>query len=388
MYLESGSIVVTLPQSQQQIPKSLASIGVKKEWGGFIFCDIVFAGSNSRGNKMQVREIGEFGLIERISAMFPERPAGVVEGIGDDVAVLDASGPEYLLATSDIQVEGVHFTREAITPYQLGRRVVAINVSDVAAMGGKPRWALVSLVMPGSTEVEYVEELYRGMREQAEPAGASIVGGNLSRISSIIIVDFTLLGVVAPELLTLRSTARAGDAVLITGSPGESRAGLELIRRPGLVLSSSNRERLIERHLCPQPRLVEGQLLARSGQVTSMIDVSDGVIGDLFHICKSSGKGAEIDAASLPVSPAVSEAARAAGADWLDWVLSGGEDYELLFTSTPGAVPLLKRMLLDETGTSCVQIGRITAGAGDILVRLDNGRLIYPSVTGWDHFGA
>ena len=335
---------------------------------------------------MLVGEIGEFALLKRISALLPETAAGVIKGIGDDVAVLDTSGPEYLLATIDIQVEGVHFTRETITPYQLGRRVAAINISDIAAIGGDPRWALVSLAMPGSIEVGYVEELYRGMREQMSLAGASIVGGNLSRMKSIIAVDFTLLGVVAPGRLTLRSTARSGDAVLITGSPGESRAGRELIRRPELVIGSSSRQRLIERHLCPQPRLVEGQLLARSGLVTSMIDVSDGVIGDLFHICRSSGKGAEIEAGSLPVCPAVSEAAAAAGADSLEWVLSGGEDYELLFTSSPDAVPHLRKMLLDETGTSCAHIGTITAETGEVRVRLADGKRIIPSMTGWDHF--
>jgi thiamine-monophosphate kinase len=318
--------------------------------------------------------------------MLQERSAGVVKGIGDDVAVLAVPGPEYLLATSDIQVEGVHFAREAISPYQLGRRVVAINVSDIAAMGGEPRWALVSLAIPGDTEVGYIEELYRGMREEAAWAGASIVGGNLSSINSIMIADLTLLGVVSPGQLVLRSTACDGDAILVTGWPGESRAGLELIRRPDLEVSSSNRRKLMERHLCPQPRLVEGQLLARSGLVTSMIDVSDGVIGDLFHICKSSGKGAEIEAASLPLSSAVSEAARAAGADSLEWVMSGGEDYELLFTSSPEAVSRVRRMLLDETGTSCAQIGSITAGACEVRVRLSDGRLIYPSAVGWDHF--
>jgi thiamine-monophosphate kinase len=339
-----------------------------------------------RRNKVLVSEIGEFGLLGRISGMPAEMAAGVVRGIGDDVAVLDASGPEYLLATCDIQVEGVHFTRQAITPYQLGRKVAAINVSDIAAMGGDPRWALVSVAIPGSTEVGYVEELYRGMREQSALAGASIVGGNLSRMKSIIVLDFTLLGLVVPERLTLRSTARAGDAILLTGSPGESRAGLELIRRPDLAVSSSSRQKLLERHLCPQPRLIEGQLLARSGQVTSMIDVSDGVIGDLDHICKSSGKGAEIEAASLPLSSAVCEAARAAGADSLEWALSGGEDYELMFTSSPEAVPVLKKMLLDETGTSCAQIGRITAQISEVWVRLADGNRIAPSVKGWDHF--
>ena len=335
---------------------------------------------------MLVREIGEFGLIDRIAAMLPKQSAGVIKGIGDDVAVLDTSGPEYLLATCDIQVEGVHFLRDAITPYQLGRRVAAINVSDIAAKGGQPRWAIVSLAIPGDMEVGYVEELYRGMREQLELAGASVCGGNLSRMKSVVILDFTLLGLVAPERLILRSTAGLGDAILLTGSPGESRAGLELIRRPDLTISPSARQRLLERHLCPRPRLAEGQFLARSGLVTSMLDVSDGVIGDLAHICEASGKGAEIVAADLRVSPEVREAALAAGADCLEWVLSGGEDYELMFTADPEAVPGLQEMLLEKTGTSCAQIGRITDGA-KVILRLSDGTRIVPAAKGWDHFG-
>ena len=336
---------------------------------------------------MLVKQIGEFGLIGRIAALLGGQAAkGIVRGIGDDVAVLDASGPEYLLATCDTQIEDVHFTRGAITPYQLGRRVVAINVSDIAAMGGQPRWALISLALPGGTEVTYVEELYRGMREQAALAGASIVGGNLSSMESGIVLDLTLLGAIAPELLILRSTARTGDAILITGSPGESRAGLELLRRPELSLSPASRQKLLERHLCPVPRLAEGQLLARSGQVSAMIDVSDGVIGDLGHLCNSSGKGAEIEVASIPVSPAVSEVARAAGADPLAWVLSGGEDYELLFTALPEAVPGIKKMLLDETGTPCARVGKITAETDEVWLRLADGKRIAPSAAGWDHF--
>ena len=336
---------------------------------------------------MLVRQIGEFGLIGRIAAMLGGGAAqGVIRGIGDDVAVLDTLGPEYLLATCDTQIEGVHFTRLAMSPYQLGRKVVAINVSDIAAMGGHPRWGLVSLAIPGDTEVAYVEELYRGMREQAALAGASIVGGNLSALESGIVLDLTLLGVIAPELLVLRSNARTGDAILVTGSPGESRAGLEVVRRPELVLSPASREKLLERHLCPQPRLAEGQLLARSGQVSAMIDVSDGVMGDLCHICESSGKGADIDAASLPVSFAVSEAAAVAGADPLEWVLSGGEDYELLFTASPSAAAGLRKMLLEQTGTPCVQIGEITAEAGKVWLRLADGNRVAPSVKGWDHF--
>ena len=210
------------------------------------------------------------------------------------MAVLDTSGPEYLLATCDVQIEGVHFNRQAMTPYQLGRRVVAINVSDIAAMGGYPRWALVSLAIPGSTEVAYVEELYRGMREQAALAGASIVGGNMSGMESGIALDFTLLGVIAPELLILRSTARAGDSILITGSPGESRAGLELIRRPGLELRPEIRPEAARKTSVSSASSCRRTASCTFRQVSAMIDVSDGVLGDLGHICESSGKGLKL----------------------------------------------------------------------------------------------
>ncbi|MHC1727913.1 MAG: thiamine-phosphate kinase [Syntrophobacteraceae bacterium] len=336
---------------------------------------------------MLVRDIGEFGLIERIARMLPVSSHNVVTGIGDDVAVLRTSGPEYLLATCDIQVEGVHFIREAITAYQLGRKVVAINVSDIASMGGIPRWALISLAIPDDTQVEFIEELYRGMREQASLADALIVGGNVSRMESRIAVDLTLLGEIPPEHLLLRSTARTGDAVLVTGSPGESRAGLELIRREKLEVGGETRRMLIAKHLMPQPRLREGQLLGRSGLVHAMIDISDGLLADLGHICRASAKGAELQAALLPVSDSLTEAAGSAGSDALEWLLSGGEDYELLFTALPDAVPLLQKMLLDETGIRCTWIGNITDEAGHISLRLPEGnRVVIPSGKGWDHF--
>ncbi len=336
---------------------------------------------------MLVRDIGEFGLIDRIARMFPTGSHNVVIGIGDDVAVLRTSGPEYLLATCDIQVEGVHFIREAITAFQLGRKVVAINVSDIASMGGSPRWALVSLAIPDDTPVAFIEELYAGMREQAVLAGAYIVGGNVSRMESRIAIDLTLLGEIAPERLVLRSTARAGDAILVTGAPGESRAGLELIRRRELQVDGDVRRRLIEKHLMPQPRLAEGQLLGRSGLVHAMIDISDGLLADLGHICRASGLGAELRADMPPLSESLLEAAGAAGADPLDWMLSGGEDYELLFTASPDAVSRLRDLLLTGTGTQCAYIGNITDAAGPIsLRRSGESSVIIPAGRGWDHF--
>ncbi len=337
---------------------------------------------------MLLKETGEFGLIGLISRLLPASPPDVVVGIGDDVAVLKTSGPDYLLATCDAQVEGVHFSRGAISPYQLGRRAVAINVSDIAAMGGNPLWALVSLAIPETTEIGYIEELYRGMREQAGLAGAAIVGGNLSRVPSGFIIDITLLGQTAPERLVLRSGAKPGDAVLVTGFPGESRAGLELVRRPDLDVSDRSRASALERHLTPQPRLKEGQVLARSGLVHAMVDVSDGVLADLGHICESSRVGAVLEVGKLPLSSAAAEISATCGDELSGWVLSGGEDYELLFSAEPAAVPRIQQLLADETGLRCSRIGTITGEAGSVrLVRPDGTEVVMAKDRrGWDHF--
>ncbi|MFZ2448159.1 MAG: thiamine-phosphate kinase [Syntrophobacteraceae bacterium] len=379
---------------------------------------------------MLVKDLGEFGLIGRIAKLLPDTPPDVVVGIGDDVAVLKTSGPDYLLATCDIQAEGVHFTRGAITPYQLGRRAVAINVSDIAAMGGNPLWALVSLAIPETTDVAFIEELYCGMREQAGLAGASIVGGNLSRSGPGIAIDITLLGQIAPARLVLRSGAREGDAVLVTGFPGDSRAGFELTRRPDLRVSEPARKRVLERHLTPQPRLREGQALARSGLVRAMVDVSDGLLADLGHVCAASGTGAVIEAGKAAPSDAAAEVFAACEAEKdrgckplpqseeisrkeplpgigaltqsgvlppigvlarmgvLEWVLAGGEDYELLFTAAPESVPRIQKMLLDETGTPCREIGRITGEPGVLRLVMPDGTqaVLPPGRKGWDHF--
>jgi thiamine-monophosphate kinase len=334
---------------------------------------------------MLVKDIGEFGLIDRISRLLPFSSPNVVVGIGDDVAVLRTSGPEYILATCDTQAEGIHFIRDMITPCQLGRKAVAINVSDIAAMGGSPTWLLVSLSIPESTEVAFIEDLYRGMSEQAAAAGASIVGGNLSRMNLGFVIDITLLGQILPEHLVLRSGARVGDSIFVTGFPGESRAGLELVLQPYIEVGEQYRGKVLERHLTPQPRLLEGQILARSGLVHAMIDVSDGVLADLGHICDASGTGAYVAVGSIPVSEAVVEVCGAAAQNLLDWILTGGEDYELLFTADPGAEHELRK-LLAQTGLPCHRIGHITDRVGEVQVGDGDGILPAFGKKGWDHF--
>ncbi len=335
---------------------------------------------------MRIRDIGEFGLIGRIARALPSPGEGVVVGIGDDVAVLRTDGTRYILATCDIQVETVHFLRDRITPRQLGQKVVAINVSDIAAMGGLPRYLLVSLVLPKETEVAFVDGLYEGMQEECARWGAEIVGGNMAHSPDGIIVDLFLLGEVEPDRLLRRSGARVGDRVLVTGTLGDSAAGLALLLHPEAVCPDVHRDSVLRRHLTPTPRLWEGRTVARSGLATAAIDVSDGLASDIGHICEMSGVGVRIWADALPISDAARAVAGAVGADPLDWALFGGEDYELLFTAPADRAPELVRQVQEETGTPVGIIGEITpAEEGTTLVRAD-GVTLPLRKGGWDHF--
>ncbi|MCE5244789.1 MAG: thiamine-phosphate kinase [Syntrophobacteraceae bacterium] len=337
---------------------------------------------------MRVSELGEFGLIRRIAGLLPPAPADVIVGIGDDVAVLDAGGGEYLLATCDVQVENVHFLRNSITPFQLGRKVAAINVSDIAAMGGTPSWALVSLALPPEMEVSFVDGLYEGLREMMREAGGAVVGGNLSKAAAEIVIDLCLLGRVAPDHLILRNGARPGDLILVTGLLGDSRAGLECILNPGLPVPAQSRAAVEARHLAPQPRLREGQALGRSMRVRAMADVSDGLVGDMGHICRASGAGAVIRAESLPVSAACGDVAAALGRSALDLALAGGEDYELLFTVAPESASQVRKMVEEETGTVCTVIGEVVPREAGLRVLLPGGGMVSVSElsASWDHF--
>jgi thiamine-monophosphate kinase len=337
---------------------------------------------------MKISELGEFGLIDRIKRFVPASSADVVVGIGDDVAVLQTEGGSYLLATCDAQVQNIHFLPGKSTPYQLGRKIVAINVSDIAAMGGSPAWALVSLGLPSDTEVDYVDELYRGMQEQMEAAGACIVGGNMSGTRSEVMLDLFLLGHVLPDHLVCRSGAKEGDLVLVTGELGDSRAGLELIRSPGVRVSDRAYEVAMRRYLTPQPRLSEGQALGRSRKVHAMLDVSDGLVSDLGHICRASKVGAEIWVQDVPLGYSCQEVAAAAGLDALHWALTGGEDYELLFALPPSAAPQVQALVLEETGTTSRVIGRITSGTETIDILSPDGSRRSLTRKGWDHFHA
>lgn len=335
---------------------------------------------------MRIHEIGEFGLIARIAHALPAPGEGVIVGIGDDVAVLRPNGTRYILATCDIQVENVHFLRDRITPQQLGRKVVAINVSDIAAMGGVPRYLLVSLVLPKDTEVAFVDGLYGGMQEECLRWGVEIVGGNMAHSPGGIVVDLFLLGEVEPDRLLRRSSARVGDRVLVTGTLGDSAAGLALVLHPEAACLDEHRRWVLERHLTPTPRLREGRAIAQSGLATAMIDLSDGLASDIGHICEMSGVGVRIWADALPISGAARAVAEALGGDALDWALFGGEDYELLFTAPAEWAAELAHRVQEETGTYVAIIGEVApAEEGMTLIHRD-GVPVPLRKGGWDHF--
>ena len=282
---------------------------------------------------MRIEQLGEFGLIERIQRALPQTYSrDVLVGIGDDVAVLRSGGERVWLATCDVQVEGAHFLRDAITPVNLGRKALAINLSDIAACGGTPRFALISLGLPRDLDVEFIDGLYQGLRDEAEPFVVQIVGGNISGSRLGIFIDITLLGNALPENVLLRSGAQPGDQILVTGTLGDAAAGVALLLDPRLNTTPEYAAFARTRRDTPTPRVREGQIIAAAHAAHAMIDISDGLAGDLGHICEKSGVGVRLFSQNLPVSRANRELALAAHGDEWYFALHGGEDYELLFT--------------------------------------------------------
>lgn len=335
---------------------------------------------------MRIADIGEFPLISRLEPIVASHHPDVLIGLGDDVAVLSMQGNDLLLATIDIQVEGVHFLPQLITPEQLGRRALAINLSDIAAMGGQPTFALVSLALPLDTEVDWVERLYRGMRTLADQYGVAIVGGNMTRSPAPISVDVALLGRVQREYLLTRSGARPGDQVLVTGQLGDAAAGLQLAQQPHLPLSAADHGALLMRYLTPTPRVREGMLIARAQCATAMIDLSDGLSSDIGHICERSRVGVRIEAAQVPIAPAVQQVATLLGVSPWQLALSGGDDYELCLTAPAEAVPELMRSIKRETGTLLTVIGEILPSAAGRWLILPDGQELALEERGWEHF--
>lgn len=337
---------------------------------------------------MNIADLGEFELIARLTAGL-NAGTGSNVGVGDDCAVLNLGTGSLLLATCDSQVEGVHFTFRTSSPEDIGRKALSINLSDIAAMGGEPRYALVSLHLPARLSVDVLDGIYRGLRSVAQQYGTAIVGGNIAGTGKgeQLIIDITLLGLGEQGHILLRSGAHAGDLICTTGTPGDSAAGLDTLLQSIEGISPDALTVVRARHTNPTPRVTEGRILAALGPqvVTAMLDVSDGISGDLAHICEQSGVGALLDLTRLPLSSELCAVAAVRGNDPLYWALHGGEDYELLFTIAPGCEELVRARISNETGTRVTVIGTITE-------RSEGMRVVYPDhhieplhVESWDH---
>ena len=335
---------------------------------------------------MQVRDLGEFGLINRLNAMVTQERRGPDNGsayafrllvdTGDDTAAWSAAAATEL-CTTDTVVEGVHFTRETTPWRDLGWKSLASNISDIAAMGGLPLYALITLGLPPETDVAGIEELYRGMLEIGAEYGVAIVGGDVVR-SPVVFITVALTGVRAGAPL-LRNAARPGDQAAVTGWLGSSGGGLKLMLERAAV-SEPAANFLREAHRRPQPAVAEGQLLARSGVLTAM-DVSDGLADDLSKLCLSSGVAARVYADRVPIHPRLQEAFPDS---CLELALHGGEDYLLLF-SAPAPV---MAQVMPALPPGAAVIGEITAGpAGQVTLIAADGSEQVVSRAGWDHFG-
>lgn len=313
-------------------------------------------------------------LAERLAAIPADR---ILVGIGDDAAVWQPSRSARSLITTDALVEGVHFTRDAMRAEDVGHRALAANLSDVAAMGGRPVLATVALGFPPGTDPDWLVACYEGMAALATRARCPIVGGDLTRAPAILL-SITVIGEVRPSNCKTRDAARPGDVVAVTGPLGASRAGLAAtVERPELAADDAFAE-AVRTFRTPEPRLAEGRWLGASRHVHAMMDCSDGLSTDLGRICRASGTGAIVE--SIPVHPAARRVAERTGADPERYALDGGEDFELLVTVGTRAFAHLAGRFRARFGRDLLRVGTITEGAS---VRLANGAEIAPS--GWDH---
>ncbi len=345
-------------------------------------------------SNVKVRELGEFALIDRLAEMAARGHQGhFVVGIGDDAAAW-RSDASVQLATTDALVEDVHFTLSTTSWEDLGWKSLAASLSDIAAMGGRPEHVLVSLALPGDTEVDDVLSFYRGMIELADEHDTVIAGGDTvgapgdvvgapggAVSAGRVVINITVLGTAADpdgRLLT-RAAAVAGDRVAVTGVLGAAAGGAKMLLG-GLSFTPEIEAELRHAFRRPSPRIAEGQRLVSQG-VTAAMDISDGLIANLNHICRASRVGARVEIDRLPVAAAVT-AAFGTGATRL--ALSGGEDYELLFTADAARVERVRKTV----DCPVTVIGEITSGPGETAVVDRHGNPVELPSSGWDHFAA
>ncbi len=309
----------------------------------------------------RLSELGETGLIGKIAEKL-SYGEGVVKGIGDDCALIDGE-EKYLLLTTDMLVSGDHFNTDWQSPWQIGWKSIVANVSDIAAMGGEPMYGLVSIALPDDISVEFVDEMFDGFADASKKHGLNLVGGDTTH-GELLVINVTILGEVEKEYLCLRSDAKVGDVIAVSGDLGKSWAGLELLR--------AGREGYTDYYLEPRCRLDYARKIAP--YANALIDVSDGLASEVTHICEESDAGANVYLDKIPISDKTRRTGEKLGKDPYRWALSGGEDFELVFTIEEGKLGMIENL-------EYTIVGEITDKG---LYLIDGERK--PLRGGYDHF--
>ncbi|MGE5445751.1 MAG: thiamine-phosphate kinase [Ignavibacteriales bacterium] len=326
--------------------------------------------------------IDELSVIRSLKERFKNTSKGISLGIGDDAAAVKISPECLLLATTDSQVEGVHFLKGLISAADMGRRAVAVAVSDIGAMGGVPRFFLSSLGFSRQEDEGFLKGIMDGFERAEEEFKVTLIGGNTSA-SDKLFLDITVLGEVEPRIMVKRTGAKPRDIIYVSGTVGDSALGLRILKRGR---RNEREDYLISRHVSPQPRLALGRELAQMRLPTSMIDISDGVILDLERITVEHGLGADIYVEQIPLSSDYRARVSDFAQDPYDIALSGGEDYELLFTSPQENGEEIKEISM-KLGVKITEIGRVT-DEPPLRVLDSDGKEIEVKHRGFIHFSA
>ncbi len=339
-------------------------------------------GRHERILGLPIARFNERDLIRLIKERFGDSPASL--GIGDDCCALRPRAGYDLLLTTDTLAEGVHFDRSYSSARNLGRKSVAVNLSDIAAMGGKPLYLLLSLNLTSDIDKRWIGKYLRGFESAINPFDTSLIGGNVTSARNDLAFTVTAIGEVKRGKRVDRSGAKVGDFIYVTGTVGDSAVGLDILQR-GSTKHNALEKRLITRHLEPTPRIEWGYLLGDKKLVSSMIDVSDGLALDLSRLIDASSAGAEIDLEAIPLSKDLVVSSEGE----LPWerILAGGEDYELLFTVRPSARPEVEH-LIERGMLTAVSIGRVTkppSGSNRVKIIDSSGGDFVLENRGWFH---
>jgi len=333
---------------------------------------------------MNLKQIGEFGLIKKLSDGCLVRKNHVIKAIGDDAAVFMQPVGEVVLVTTDMMVERVHFLRNATSGYNLGYKSLAVNLSDIAAMGAGAREAFVSIAIPEDCSIEFIEDIYKGIKQLAARFQVNLLGGDTTGSQKDLVINVVVVGSAPKEEILYRSGAKKGDIIFCTGYLGDSRAGCHLILNK-IEGDSETFKTLKNAHLIPKPYLREGKFLARCGGVHAAIDISDGLSSDLGHILEQSRAGAIIYAEKIPVSENLKKFCRLFNLDPVRYAVAGGEDYALLFTAAPDHANKIVRKYREAFNEPLFEIGEIT-DSNQLELEFPKGKKEIITATGWDHF--